>query len=196
MTNTEDKPINVSERYKTVLFLPQRTGSRSARAIFEFYQFTNKSIFTNKSRNFLYTHKCEIFPEYEDYSIISTARNPYGRVLSLFIHFYPSKNPSEISKERFKKFCMDELSEGGSWFEVVTNPRMRRKPDYILRLESLKDDYIKIPFIFDVLKETQLDKMLIHDKPIQDWTPYYDQEMKDKIYEVCKNHFEFWGYEK
>jgi hypothetical protein len=55
---------------------------------------------------------------------------------------------------------------------------------------------MKLPFILDVLTESQVDMLSSHGKEIEDWEPFYDDEMKEIVYEYTKHQFKFWGYEK
>jgi uncharacterized protein YfaA (DUF2138 family) len=38
---------------------------------------------------------------------------------------------------------------------MVVSPRITVKPDYIIRLEHMTEDLLKLPFIFDVLTENK-----------------------------------------
>ena len=58
------------------------------------------------------------------------------------------------------------------------------------------EDFKKIPFIFNHLTEQQLEIMCEHGKEIDEWESYYDQEMKDLVYEHLKHQFDMWGYDR
>jgi len=60
----------------------------------------------------------------------------------------------------------------------------------------LGEDIKKIPFIYDILTEKQLNYMIIHGKEIDEWQSFYDSDMKEIVYNVCKHQFDIFGYEK
>ena len=76
------------------------------------------------------------------------------------------------------------------------HPVMSKEPDYLIRLEHLKEDLVDIPFIWDKLTEKQLDLYLEHGKNIEPWEDFYDQDIKENVYKTFENHFIFWKYEK
>jgi hypothetical protein len=74
---------------------------------------------------------------------------------------------------------------------------MVNKPfDYIIRLEHMKEDLMKLPFILEVMSESQIEMMISHGKDIDDWSEFYDDEMKEIVYNLTEHHFKLWGYEK
>jgi hypothetical protein len=60
----------------------------------------------------------------------------------------------------------------------------------------MKDDLMKLPFILDVLTESQVEAMSSHGKEIDSWEEFYDDDMKEIVYEYTKHQFKSWGYEK
>jgi hypothetical protein len=79
---------------------------------------------------------------------------------------------------------------------MVINPILNKAPDHIIRLEYMTEDLMRIPFIYDVLNKKQIEMLTQHGKEIDEWESFYDQESKDIVYEKCKDHFIYWGYEK
>jgi hypothetical protein len=79
---------------------------------------------------------------------------------------------------------------------MFLHPIFQKKPDYIIKLENLKDDLMKIPFVNECLTETQLDYMTTHGKPLSSWEEHYNEEMKEIIYETLEHQFLTWGYDK
>jgi hypothetical protein len=79
---------------------------------------------------------------------------------------------------------------------MLTKPTFLKKPEYVLRLENLKEDFLKIPFVRNHFTETQLDYMCTHGKELTPWEIHYNDEMKEIVYEMTKHQFEAWGYEK
>ena len=183
---------NISEKYKCEWVAPERTGSRKVAEILSYFGFTNngKPIF------FYGDHKhSHLGPDqkYGDYTLISNARNPYGRTYSIFKNFF--RPGEDKSKESFKEYLKNDLKNGNT-LSMVVNPFFTKTPDYIIRLEHMVEDLLKIPFILDVLSENQVKMLSFHEKPLDDWEQFYDEESKEIVYNLTKHHFEYWGYEK
>lgn len=183
---------NISEKYKFQWVAPERTGSRKLAEIFGFYGFTNngKNVFNHG--DFKYSHRTD-FTKYLDYKIICSTRNPYSRVLSLFKNFY--QGYQEKNKENFKNYLLKDLPKG-QMVPMIVNPILNKPPDYVVRLEHMAEDLLKLPFIFDVLTEKQVRLLSEHGKPIDEWESYYDEETKSIISKLIPTHFEYFGYQK
>jgi len=78
----------------------------------------------------------------------------------------------------------------------LVKPIFTKTPNYLVRLEYMYEDLMKLPFILEVLNTSQLEMLCSHGKPIEDWEQFYDQETKDFVYSLTKHHFDVWGYEK
>lgn len=184
---------NVSEKYKSIWVAPERTGSRKVAEILFFYDFKcdNKLVFQFGEYNF--SHNKPNDNKYDDYLLICNLRNPYSKVVSLFKNFY--SNSCVKSKDTFKNYLVKDLPLG-HMHKMVLNPILSRVPDHVIRLEHMTEDLKKLPFIFDVLNEKQVDLFTQHGKEIEEWESFYDQESKDIVYEYCKDQFIFGGYSK
>ena len=181
---------NISEKYKSVWLAPSRTGSRCIAEILTHYDFKYEgkpvSIFGKEN----YTHISPNLEDYRNYKIICSARNPYSRLLSHFRHYVPQ---FEIkNKGNFRKYVENQMWKTNG----LHHPVMNKEPDYLIRLEHLKEDLVDIPFIWDKLTEKQLDLYLEHGKNIEPWEDFYDQDIKENVYKTFENHFIFWKYEK
>jgi hypothetical protein len=97
--------------------------------------------------------------------------------------------------DSFRNYLKFELTKK-DLLEIVLRPKLVRYPDYVIRLEYMREDLSKLPFIYDVLTDKQLDYLTEHGKEIDSWEEFYDQEMKDIVYNLLKDHFDFFGYEK
>ena len=185
--------FNVSEKYKYIWWAPERTGSRKVAPILRYFGFihNNKLIFNDIS--FSYTHNCLSTAQYGDYKLICNTRNPYSRVYSLFKNYYHKSMDKNI--DSFRNYLKFELTKK-DLLEIVLRPKLVRYPDYVIRLEYMREDLSKLPFIYDVLTDKQLDYLTEHGKEIDSWEEFYDQEMKDIVYNLLKDHFDFFGYEK
>jgi len=190
---------NVSEKYKSIVWLPERTGSGTSAKMLTNYDFKCGGFPLINNRKWEYTHYCGIYETFQDYTLISTARNPYSRVLSIYLSLtgFPSQYKGE-TKETFKEYLnwVKTQDEYDLTKAYITNPRVRIKPNYLLRLENLVEDYLKLPFILDVFNATEISEKLNYNGQISNWEPFYDESMKGIVYDLCAHHFEIWGYEK
>lgn len=184
---------NISEKYNFQWIAPERTGSRKISEILTYYDFKKNGNNVNNFGRYNYNHNVEPNEEGTNYKVICNARNPYGRVYSLFKNFYPVI--SDKSKEGFRKFLIEDLPKG-QMMDMIINPKSDKPFDYIIRLEYMKEDLMKLPFILDVLTESQIDMLLTHGKEIDNYEDYYDDDMKEIVYNLTEHQFKLWGYEK
>ena len=181
---------NVSEKYHAIWIAPARTGSRVMAQILNYCGFRHNQKPVSLCQMPRFTHDFHDPELYNDWIHICSARNPYSRTYSLFKMI---GNNQKI--ESFREFILNRtFNYQGK--DMYLKPYFLRKPEYIVRLENLKEDVTKIPFIKNHISETQLDYMLTHGKPLSSWEEHYDDEMKEIVYEVTKHQFEMWGYEK
>jgi hypothetical protein len=192
MTNNLMNRSNFSEKYKFQWIAPERTGSRKVAEILSYYGFkyNNSTIFELGKYNYIHRGDDNLG---SDYQIICNARNPYGRTYSLFKNFYPKIK--DKSKDGFKEYVLYDLPMG-QMKEMVIRPKIETPFDYVIRLEHMKEDLMKLPFISDVLMESQVEMLTSHGKEIEDWEKFYDDEMKEIVYSYTESQFKFWGYEK
>jgi hypothetical protein len=184
---------NISEKYNYQWIAPERTGSRKVSEILAYYDFKNNGNYVNGFGRYYYNHNIEPNEEGTNYKVICNARNPYGRTYSLFKNFFPMIE--DKSKEGFRKYLIEELPRR-NMMTMVVSPKWDKPFDYVIRLEHMKDDLMKIPFILDVLTESQIDMLTSHGKEIDNWEEFYDDEMKEIVYGYTEHHFKLWGYEK
>lgn len=185
--------INVSEKYKFIWVAPERTGSRKVAEVLTYYGFTNNGKRVFNTGEYSYNHYYIPSEKYDDYKIICCTRNPYSRVYSIFKNYYmPVKDKG---KDSFKKYLINDI-QNSQIIQMIVNPALDQKPDYIIRMENMTEDLLKLPFISDVLTKVQVIMLSSHGKEIESWEEYYDQESKDIVYHYCKDHFIFGGYEK
>lgn len=183
---------NLSEKYKCEWVAPERTGSRKVAEILSYYGFTNNGSPLYRPNNHAHSHQGPN-EALKDYTLICNARNPYGRTYSIYKNFF-SRMP-ENNDITFKVYLQNHVKISRT-FRSVVNPTFDKLPDYIIRLENMFDDLLKLPFISDSLSKKQLEMLCHHEKPIEDWEQFYDEESKEIVYNLTKHHFDIWGYEK
>jgi len=193
MNSSKNKGNNISKKYNYQWIAPERTGSRKVSEILTYYDFKCNNKPLNYFGVYNYNHNIEPNEEGTDYKVICNARNPYGRVYSIFKNFYDLIK--DKSKEGFRKYLTEDLPRGQT-IKMVVEPKWDKPFDYVIRLEHMKDDLMKLPFISDVLTESQVEAMSSHGKEIDNWEEFYDDDMKEIVYEYTKHQFKLWGYEK
>jgi len=183
---------NVSEKYKFLWWAPERTGSRGTANVLSYFDFKLDGKIVSDSKSYNYTHYCLHDDKYNDYKIIGNVRNPYGRVLSIFQNL---NGQYDTNKETFKRYLFEQVANGKD-NEIIHRPNFIKTPDYVLRLEFLGEDYSKLPFIKNRFTDSQIYWLAIHGKPITNWEEFYDEEMRNFVYEICKEQFERFKYSK
>lgn len=200
------KRYNISEKHKSFLWIPPKTGSFHAIWVLENFQFYYLEMTPDKKKIERYvertehSHQIALFEGHENYKLICTARHPIKRVFSAFTYVMNNKKSTDYSKKNFIDFFIREFHGGDSaWFQGMSFDE--RIPDYFLRTESLYDDYLKIPFVKDseLVKSGRLEEMCKEKKNssekknlnIED---YFTQDMIDIIYKKYRNYFELLGY--
>jgi hypothetical protein len=193
MRNLKNKGNNISKKYNYQWIAPERTGSRKVSEILVYYDFKCNDRAIYAVGNYNYNHDIEPNEEGTDYKVICNARNPYGRVYSLFKNFFhPIKDKS---KEGFREYLTEYLPKYYQ-MKMVVQPKWDKPFDYVIRLEHIKDDLMKLPFILDVLTESQIEMLVSHGKEIENWEEFYDDDMKEIVYKYTEHQFKSWGYEK
>lgn len=88
MNSPKNRGNNISKKYNYQWIAPERTGSRKVSEVLAYYDFKNNNKVLNSFGYYNYNHDIEPNEEGTDYKVICNARNPYGRVYSLFKNFY------------------------------------------------------------------------------------------------------------
>ena len=194
--------INISEVHKCFLWLPPKTSTTHATHVLNHFDFYNlecdytKQIIYQKRDYVSHNHVQELFLGHERYDLISTTRNPYSRVVSMFEYFRP-KDREGKKFETFQEYVYE-------YKKMPIKPYFdKRVPDYFIRQENLYEDYIKIPFIRDsklntcgILEELCSRKMNEGPPKFKTYKEYYNQELADIIYLNYKEYFDHINYDK
>lgn len=190
------KTTNFSEKYKFVWVATPRCATQTVSKVLSVYdcRFNGKRINNPfiQTNNF-YTQEIPIMDDDKGYMFLISIRNPYARAYSIFKNLF---NGSFLKdKENFTKFCYDGINWSGLK-EILLKPNEIYFPFLKLRLEYLKEDFSKIPFIYEKLTPNQLGYMLDISKPIENWERFYSPDTKKIIYQLTESQFEMFGYEK
>ena len=189
----DNQILNISEKYKYIWWGPERTGSRTVAEVLSYFDFKRGGMPIYQAGQHDYRHTCYMPDSVKDYGLICSARNPYARTLSIFTTLFPSYTDKSV--DGFKKFIKYHLN-GHELLRMIASPIFTKIPDYIIRLEYLKEDFMKLPFLNDVLSERHIDMMIQHGKEKVTWEDYYDDETKEIVYGFTKHHFNMFKYEK
>jgi hypothetical protein len=134
--------MNVSHDYKTVLWLPQRTASRTIAPMFYDYNFINMEHNTPINSINNYTHDLGIPAGCENYDVICTVRNPYSWLLSVWHwdNFYPGV--AEKDRISYAEYVSRGNWELTGFSQHIVNSNIK----YFIRYEHIKEDLSKIPW--------------------------------------------------
>ena len=193
-----------SKTYNFYLILPMKTGSVTASWIFtyfDFFTYTRNLYENNEYSEFAnpalsMVHSYYIPTEVENPEIIITARNPYDRVLSRFLFTWTKNELPTV--EDFDLHITKSIENNNAMYVMPDHI----KPTYVIHLETLFEDYMRIPFVVDSkLNSSGILKEVIYKKINEtrfkvDKNKFLTDKNKELIYNLMKNQFDLFGYEK
>jgi len=193
---------NLSERM--FAWTPPKTASHSASIILPklgFELYTQEEKYLKPSQKDIHNHHCILCNGHENFSFITTMRNPYTMVLPIFKITIKKEN---WTLENFEHYLNRNFY--GEESEAMSFPCYNytiRKPDYIIRVESMLEDYLKIPYIknTEYYKSGKLEKDCLvkensSDYTNFDWKSLYNQNISDMVYYNYAHVFELGNYDK
>jgi hypothetical protein len=143
------RTINISQKYKFFSWTPQKTGSTHFTNILNKlgFQSADVDLETKKLSNFRagakHNHTCVLFEGHSDYKFITSVRNPYSMMISRSgIISETDVNTKEILAQRLENYMQNRAP-----FNGTCSCFNERHPDYIIRLEHLYEDWLKLPFV-------------------------------------------------
>jgi hypothetical protein len=163
--------MNISHKHKTIWWAPERCGTKATAHIFKHFDFDFIFNYPTTTVSSSYqSHQIILPPEkYNDYKVVASIRNPYDRVLGVYLKFVNVGASSVYSKYKhdqtvytFSNF-IDELFKTKKIIPKLNLPIDIRKPvienyfikynfdttipkNYI-RMENIVEDMGKIDFI-------------------------------------------------
>ncbi len=209
--------MNVSIDNQVIWFAPERTASSITKKIFEDYNFfssVKKSDY--KLVNFKKTNHSQekkVLDEFSNLKKISNIRNPYDRVFACYQKFYlekPILKNSKDFKEKFTKWISENFWSQGPYVFLSTRYEETNNyfqnwtfetddVDYFIRMENLKEDILKLPFIRKTEDEILRIDNLIDNNPYINERHYgfqdvYDLKSAKLVYEFFKPCFYKFDY--
>lgn len=193
---------NLTERM--FVWTPPKTASTSASKILPklgFQLFNSEEKYLRPNSSHPHNHSCIFFHGHEKYSFISTLRNPYTFIVPLFTTPREKENWSQEYYEMF----LDSFfySKENQFADYTCYNYSVRKPDYVIRVESMLSDYLKIPFVKNThyFKSGELEKDCLikensSDSTNFDWKSLYNQNIADKVYYNFAQVFELGEYDR
>lgn len=185
---------NYSDEYKFIWIAPEKNATSSTAQILTLYgcKFKGKEVYQPFTPNpFWFSQKIPKINSTNNYQILISARNPYGRVYSIF----KSKFDGAFIKDKinFKRFVYDGINYSGLK-DLITKKIEISKDFEIIRLENLYEDLKKINFINERLTDSQLKNILDWPFPIRDWEKFYDKDTKKIVYKLLEHQFDMFRY--
>jgi hypothetical protein len=218
--------MNISHEHKTIWWAPERCGTKATAHIFSKLGFeyfkniyeTEKEI-TVDGINYQ-SHNINIPEKYNDYKIICSIRNPYDRMLSIFLNFTSLGKSFVYTKDTrlnlintYEKFIKEMLlyRRIKSDEDLESRPIQKnylskyqftnRIPDFFIKTESLEEDLGKLDFVknSEIWKSGYIRDYLNHNPHINQ-KPYkfddiYSLESAKRVYEYHKKQFIICDYD-
>jgi hypothetical protein len=194
---------NLEEKF--FVWSPPKTASNTLYHILEKLKF-NTYLSDGKSLIFYsekpkHNHSTNIFFGHENFNLITTIRNPYRLMISKFLNV---GGQYTVNSKSFSKFLESWLYNDENKLTYLSFYNYsERSPDNLIRVESMFDDYLKIPFIkkSDYYKSGELlndcNTKYNPSKCLKvDWKSLYTQNSADMVYYNFAHVFELGQYNK
>ena len=158
--------MNISHKHKTIWWAPERAGTKITRKILSNYDFLvfDPKIGDEVSIETRYTsHLNEIPEKYSDYRLVSSVRNPYDRVFSIFLltrysEIVVEKNSHNEIRNSFNNWLLHAfkgektiVTLEGNYSATDINYNFfskwnlnGKKPDFLIKMETLLEDLEKL----------------------------------------------------
>jgi hypothetical protein len=221
--------MNISHKHKTIWWAPERCGTKATAHIFNHFDFdyipkgTEKHMKLNKQTQYQSHEIIEPPSKYEDYNVICSIRNPYDRMLGIFLNFVSSGKSSVYFKDKHnlmvdnftifinELFSYEQIKPkfgiNSKRFKVILDTYISKYnfdvtiPSNFIRMENIGEDICKIDFIKNspLLSSGYIDNYLTKNTHIN-VRPYkfnsvYTFKTAQKVYEYHKQFFLTLGYD-
>ena len=196
--------MNVSHKHKSIWLAPEKCATKIVKQLLLGYEFSEQK----KDDSFYRL----------GYKLISSIRNPYDRIFSIFINFelspvFLNKTLKNEIKQHFNEWIQKlmvceklsvgynaslKINIGDAYF--YRDIFKERNPDFLIRMENIQEDLEKLEFIKNDLnwdskkveEELKTNKFKINRE--YKFNYMYDIESAKRVYFLYKNHFHLAGY--
>ena len=217
-----NKRINISSNPDFVHYrIPKAANSTIMRSIANYdknIDISKKNNIADVKKKSYYNHPLNLGLKksshvLSDYFVFTFVRNPYDRVLSAYLDkIVHSNSKNHFITKRLNKKCYDEVSfnefvdylaKGGvndniHWSVQSSILPPQQYLDYVGHVENL-DDHLSeiIAFLFPDIYSFNVVYDLSHaTKSREKYLEYYTPFLMNKVYEIYKEDFERFGYDK
>jgi hypothetical protein len=217
--------MNISHKHKTIWWAPERCGTKATAHIFKHFDFDFILNYPKSTlKNSYQSHQIILPPKkFNDYQVVSSIRNPYDRILGIYLKFVNVGVSSVYDKYNhaqtvftFSNF-IDELFKIKKPIPKLNNDISLRQPvieNYIskynfdttipknyIRIENIVEDMGKIDFISEsplwssgYIKNYLTKNEHITTRPFK-FNSVYTFKTAQKVYEYHKQFFLTLGYD-
>lgn len=213
--------MNISHKHKTIWWAPERCGTKATAHIFRHFDFEYILNYPKTTGGNSYqSHQIILPPEkYGDYKVVASIRNPYDRMLGLYLKFASigassvyDKNNHNQTVFTFSKFIDELFKVKGDGVNLDFNKTILNTfvskynfdvtiPTNYIRLENLIEDIGKIDFINNsplwssgYIRNYLTENEHITTHPYK-FNSIYTFESAKKVYEYHKHFFLVLGYD-
>ena len=216
--------MNINRELKIIWWAPERCGTKITAEIFKKFNFEvfeqSTNVFFPLSENY-HSHDI-IFPEeFKDYTVICNVRNPYDRIISLYLNFTSlgknfvwMKTKKPELKRKINLFCL-ELFEYGIKQKLIENIERKvpvrdyvsklsfdgKLPDKLIKMENLYEDISSLDFVQQSklwtsgeLQELIEKNNFLRKNPFH-FSDLYDWETAVRVFNYYKKHFFICDYD-
>ena len=204
MTKSRENLVFANLTERMFVWTPPKTASHTAAVIFPklgFNTYNSEGNYLIPNPVYPHNHTCILPFGHEKYYFITTIRNPYNIMVSLFKNVRDREywNSDSFEDYLYAYFYNEELPE--MFFPCYDYSE--RIPDYFIRVENMYEDYLKLPFVkqSDYYKSGDLErdcsvKENSSDYTDFDWKSLYNQNNSDIVFYNYAHLFEIFGYDR
>lgn len=216
--------MNYSKLHNVIWLAPERCGTKVISKIFEnygFFVYNSERIETKSLKETYHSHSMKIPENFQEFEVYCSVRNPYDRVLSVFVNLTMTgkdavytKKTKENFRNKFRSFINEiydlphikNQENNRDKFPVfntyITKYRFDEPVNYkFIKMENLKSDLDSIPFLQNckIWNTGGYDDLIKKNKFITR-RPYvfsdiFTCEMAKKVYDYHKNIFYLCDYD-
>jgi len=212
--------MNYSEEHKIIWLAPERCATKLVSEIFKNYGFKVSGLDKPLGENY-HSHNIQVPENFEDYNIICSMRNPYDRVLSIFVNLTMvgssavyTKKTKKMFQKKFESF-LEEIfdlpqiknqEKNIDKFPVFNTYITKLRLDNInvskfIKMENLVEDLNDLQFLkeSDLWNSGHFDSLIQKNKYITRRPYQFDEIYTNKgaklVYDFYKNIFHWCEYD-